>query len=98
MIIFFPALTVLLPAPLVPPAAPTSFGILITRWYLSGSPGLRMSTVPAAVRPVALVETAAKMELVMSLQCALHPDFPEGVRALLVDKDGAPQWREPQRR
>ncbi|TNC89592.1 MAG: enoyl-CoA hydratase [Alcanivorax sp.] len=34
-----------------------------------------------------------QMELVMSLQCALHPDFPEGVRALLVDKDGAPQWQ-----
>lgn len=33
-----------------------------------------------------------QMELVMSLQCALHPDFPEGVRALLVDKDGAPKW------
>lgn len=33
-----------------------------------------------------------QMELVMSLQCALHPDFPEGVRALLVDKDGSPQW------
>lgn len=34
-----------------------------------------------------------QMELVMSLQCALHPDFPEGVRALLVDKDGAPRWQ-----
>ena len=34
-----------------------------------------------------------QMELVMSLQCALHPDFPEGVRALLVDKDGAPSWQ-----
>lgn len=34
-----------------------------------------------------------QMELIMSLQCALHPDFPEGVRALLVDKDGAPNWQ-----
>lgn len=34
-----------------------------------------------------------QMELVMSLQCALHPDFPEGVRALLVDKDGSPKWQ-----
>lgn len=34
-----------------------------------------------------------QMELVMALQCALHPDFPEGVRALLVDKDGKPLWR-----
>jgi len=28
-----------------------------------------------------------RMELVVSLQCCAHPDFPEGVRALLVDKD-----------
>lgn len=34
-----------------------------------------------------------QLELIMSLQCALHPDFPEGVRALLVDKDGAPKWQ-----
>ncbi|MBL4608275.1 MAG: enoyl-CoA hydratase/isomerase family protein [Pseudomonadales bacterium] len=34
-----------------------------------------------------------QMELVMAMQCALHPDFPEGVRALLVDKDGKPQWQ-----
>lgn len=34
-----------------------------------------------------------QMELVMSLQCALHPDFAEGVRALLVDKDGSPKWQ-----
>ncbi|MQA37007.1 enoyl-CoA hydratase/isomerase family protein [Rugamonas aquatica] len=33
-----------------------------------------------------------RMELVVALQCCAHPDFPEGVRALLVDKDNAPQW------
>ncbi|MDY6921103.1 MAG: enoyl-CoA hydratase/isomerase family protein [Pseudomonadota bacterium] len=36
-----------------------------------------------------------QMELVMALQCGLHPDFKEGVRALLVDKDGAPNWTYP---
>lgn len=32
-------------------------------------------------------------ELALSVQCCRHTEFPEGVRALLVDKDGAPQWR-----
>lgn len=31
-------------------------------------------------------------ELVLSVQSCKHREFPEGVRALLVDKDGAPQW------
>lgn len=39
------------------------------------------------------LESVFQMELIMSLQCAMHPDFPEGVRALLVDKDGKPKWQ-----
>jgi enoyl-CoA hydratase/carnithine racemase len=31
-------------------------------------------------------------EWIMSVQCARHPDFPEGVRAQLVDKDRKPRW------
>lgn len=34
-----------------------------------------------------------RMEWVMSVQCAMHADFREGVRALLIEKDGAPQFR-----
>jgi enoyl-CoA hydratase/carnithine racemase len=33
-----------------------------------------------------------RMELIVALQCCEHPDFAEGVRALLVDKDNAPRW------
>ena len=35
------------------------------------------------------------MEWILSVQCARHPDFPEGVRAQLVDKDKAPNWAFP---
>lgn len=31
-------------------------------------------------------------ELVLSVQCCRHREFPEGVRALLVDKDRNPNW------
>lgn len=34
-----------------------------------------------------------QLELIVAVQCCAHPDFAEGVRALLIDKDGAPQWR-----
>lgn len=34
-------------------------------------------------------------ELALSVQCCRHREFPEGVRALLVDKDGLPAWTYP---
>jgi enoyl-CoA hydratase/carnithine racemase len=33
-----------------------------------------------------------RMELIVALQCCAHPDFPEGVRALLIEKDNKPKW------
>lgn len=33
-----------------------------------------------------------RMEFNMAMHCARNPDFREGVRALLIDKDGAPAW------
>lgn len=36
---------------------------------------------------------AFRLELIVALHCCTHGDFAEGVRALLVDKDNAPQWQ-----
>jgi enoyl-CoA hydratase/carnithine racemase len=33
-----------------------------------------------------------RMELTVAVQCCAHPDLAEGVRALLIDKDNAPDW------
>lgn len=36
-----------------------------------------------------------RMEYAMSLNCCRHPEFSEGVRARLLDKDHAPHWHWP---
>ncbi|MFT4797551.1 MAG: enoyl-CoA hydratase/carnithine racemase [Candidatus Azotimanducaceae bacterium] len=33
------------------------------------------------------------MELTIAVQCSRHPDFKEGVRALLIEKDNSPDWQ-----
>lgn len=38
------------------------------------------------------LKEAFEQELILSIQCCLHHDFAEGVRALLIDKDNAPRW------
>ena len=42
-------------------------------------------------RRMSLAEVLA-MDLTLARQFQRHPDFPEGVRALLIDKDRAPKW------
>lgn len=39
------------------------------------------------------LEDALRMEWCISIQCCRRPDFPEGVRAHLVDKDKLPRWQ-----
>ncbi|HEY0941198.1 MAG TPA: enoyl-CoA hydratase/isomerase family protein [Steroidobacter sp.] len=34
-----------------------------------------------------------RLELTVTMQCCAHPDFSEGVRALLIDKDRKPRWQ-----
>ncbi len=34
-----------------------------------------------------------RLELLVSLKCAAHGDFAEGIRAILIDKDRNPHWR-----
>ncbi|MDT4820854.1 Fatty acid oxidation complex subunit alpha [compost metagenome] len=36
-----------------------------------------------------------RLEYAMSLNACRHPEFPEGVRARLIDKDNAPRWHWP---
>ncbi len=39
------------------------------------------------------LEEIFQMEWGMAVHCTKNHDFPEGVRALLIDKDGKPDWR-----
>ncbi|MBU3055903.1 enoyl-CoA hydratase/isomerase family protein [Pseudomonas indica] len=48
----------------------------------------------ARARYLSLAEVF-RMEYTMSLNCCRHPEFPEGVRARLIDKDNAPRWHWP---
>lgn len=34
-----------------------------------------------------------RMEWQASIGCCVHHDFPEGIRALLIDKDKQPRWQ-----
>ncbi|MEX2326403.1 MAG: enoyl-CoA hydratase/isomerase family protein [Pseudomonadales bacterium] len=38
------------------------------------------------------LEAIFQLELTIAIQCSRHPDFAEGIRALLIDRDGKPDW------
>ena len=61
--------------------------------YQSGSPTTARIFLEQVQRSKGMsLEEMFQMELVIAYQCIRHPDFPEGVRALLVDKDKNPKW------
>jgi len=64
--------------------------------YAAGSPS--SAAVSHAVlrraRHLSLAEVF-RLEYDLSIACCLQPDFSEGVRAVLVDKDRRPRWQPP---
>jgi enoyl-CoA hydratase len=40
------------------------------------------------------LEVCLQAELALTAHVTMHPDFAEGVRAIIVDKDKAPKWQE----
>jgi enoyl-CoA hydratase/carnithine racemase len=59
----------------------------------AGSPGTaRLAfTLQQRARNLSLAQVF-RMEYIVSLHCATHTDFAEGIRALLIDKDRQPHW------
>jgi hypothetical protein len=43
--------------------------------------------------PELSVAESFRLEMIVATHCANHPDFAEGVRALLIDKDNQPRWQ-----
>jgi len=43
--------------------------------------------------PALSLENQFRMEMVMASRCARNPDFAEGIRARLIDRDNRPEWR-----
>ena len=39
------------------------------------------------------LKEVVRWELIMALQSVRHPDFVEGIRAMVVDKDFKPNWQ-----
>lgn len=60
----------------------------------AGAPGSARLSLALQQRAAHLsLADTFRLEYVVSLHCAAHGDFAEGIRALLIDKDRTPRWR-----
>ncbi|SFB35513.1 Enoyl-CoA hydratase/carnithine racemase [Collimonas sp. OK607] len=60
----------------------------------AGSPGsVHLAYLLLQRAPHLSLADVLRMEYVAALHCAAHPDFAEGIRALLIDKDQRPHWQ-----
>ena len=62
---------------------------------LAGRSPTAVAVTLAAIRRAASMSLAEVLEqdLVLSVRFAAHHDFPEGIRAQIIDKDRQPRWR-----
>lgn len=75
-------------------AEPTGWGAALWREMTTKSPTSVYLTLEELNRGRALdFEACLRQEFRMVYHCLGQPDFAEGVRALLVDKDKTPKWR-----
>ena len=71
------------------------------RWLQKAAGALRKGSPGAASLAIAVQRRAKhlslaevfRLELGVSLVCAARPDFTEGIRALIIDKDMEPRWQ-----
>ena len=65
--------------------------------FLKGSPTSKALILEQFKRAKSMnLEDCFSMEWVLAAKLARHPDFSEGIRALLIDKDNAPNWAPPE--
>ncbi|MFA7437388.1 enoyl-CoA hydratase/isomerase family protein [Castellaniella sp.] len=64
------------------------------RTFLAGSPGsARLSMALLEHARHASLADVFRTEFIASIHCCAEPDFREGIRALLIDKDKSPRWQ-----
>ncbi len=76
-------------------ALPGAWAAQTSKGFAARSPLAMTATLVAIrkARQLGSLEAALEMELRLTTHLFEHGEFPEGVRALLVDKDKAPKWR-----